>query len=264
MAARNARKRAGKSGTERVLWILILLCAAATLVFFGAAFCRKIETDRAEAYYRSMRAETSIEVSFDGSDDLPHSQTADILSSQRLALFANAPQAAAWIRCEDTPIDYPVGQAADNVYYLRRLLDGTYNRMGTIFIDYRNQADMSDDNTILYGHHFDDVDSMFSTLPRYAEQSYYEAHPRMELISPQTTYQVDLFAGFTAGPNAELPLVFGGDGEARDAFIRQAMENSDFDADISFDGGERFVTLVTCADNGARRYILIGALKEME
>lgn len=264
MAARDPRKRAGKSRTEWVLWILILLCAAGTVLFFGAAFCRKQEAGRAEAYYQSMRAETSIEVLYDGSGGAPDSQTADVLRGQRLELFSNAPQAAAWIRCEDTPIDYPVGHASDNVYYLRHLLDGTYNRMGTIFIDCRNQADMSDDNTILYGHHFDDVDSMFSTLPRYAEQSYYEAHPRMELLTPQMTYQVDLFAGFTAGPNTELPLVFGADSADRDAFIRQAMENSDFDADISLDGSERFVTLVTCANNGARRYILIGALREME
>lgn len=41
----------------------------------------------------------------------------------------------AWIYSEGTPINYPIAQANDNEYYLRRLLDKTYNPSGTIFID---------------------------------------------------------------------------------------------------------------------------------
>ena len=46
----------------------------------------------------------------------------------------------AWLYCPDTEINYPVVQSKDNEYYLRRLLDGTWNIAGTLFIDYRNAA----------------------------------------------------------------------------------------------------------------------------
>ena len=58
----------------------------------------------------------------------------------------------AWLYCPDTEINYPVVQSKDNEYYLRRLLDGTWNIAGTLFMDYRNAADCSDLHTIIYGH----------------------------------------------------------------------------------------------------------------
>ena len=41
----------------------------------------------------------------------------------------------AWLYCPDTEINYPVVQSKDNEYYLRRLLDGTWNIAGTLFMD---------------------------------------------------------------------------------------------------------------------------------
>lgn len=46
-----------------------------------------------------------------------------------------------WIYCEDTPINLPLVQAEDNDYYLRRLIDGTWNSSGALFVDYRNAGD---------------------------------------------------------------------------------------------------------------------------
>ncbi len=81
-----------------------------------------------------------------------------------------------WLYCEDTPINYPIVQSEDNDYYLRRLLDSTWNIAGTIFMDYRNAPDFSDWNTIIYGHNMNN-DSMFGTLQDYKKQAYYEEHP---------------------------------------------------------------------------------------
>ena len=63
----------------------------------------------------------------------------------------------AWLHCPDTKINYPVAQSEDNSYYLRRLLDGSWNTAGTIFMDYRNSADFSDRHTVIYGHNMKNV-----------------------------------------------------------------------------------------------------------
>ena len=103
------------------------------------------------------------------------------------------PDIIAWIYCEDTPVNYPIVQADDNDYYLRRLLDGTWNVAGTLFMDYRNADDFSDWHTVIYGHNMKN-DSMFGTLPEYRSQEYYEQHPAWYLLTPTQNYKIELCA----------------------------------------------------------------------
>ena len=49
-------------------------------------------------------------------------------------------------------LEYPVVQSDDNNYYLHRGLDKKYKYSGTLFIDYHNNSNFTDDNTIIYGH----------------------------------------------------------------------------------------------------------------
>ena len=86
-------------------------------------------------------------------------------------------------------------QAEDNDYYLRHLYDGTYNKAGCLFADYENKKDFSDRNTIIYGHNMRDG-SMFASLNEYKEQSYYDSHPQMYLVTPDGGYLCDIFAAF--------------------------------------------------------------------
>ena len=55
-----------------------------------------------------------------------------------------------WLFLPDTVINYPVVQGEDNSYYLKRLVDGSYNANGSLFVDYQNEMDFSDDNTLIY------------------------------------------------------------------------------------------------------------------
>ncbi len=50
------------------------------------------------------------------------------------------PDIVAWIYIEGTNINYPVVQSEDNSYYLNRLFNGIYSKVGSIFMDYRNSA----------------------------------------------------------------------------------------------------------------------------
>ena len=68
------------------------------------------------------------------------------------ALLAENKDIVGWIYSENTPINYPVVQGRDNDYYLHRMLDGTNNIAGTIFMDSRNDPNLGDYNTIIYGH----------------------------------------------------------------------------------------------------------------
>ena len=164
-----------------------------------------------------------------------------------------------WIYCEDTPINFPIVQAEDNDYYLSRLIDGTWNSSGTLFADYRNAADFSDSNTIIYGHNMKNK-GMFGTLSNYKEQSYYDDHPLMWLLTPDGNYKVELIAGYVTSSTSEIYSI-GKTEEEVLILAEQSIEKSTFASDFQVSQGDRFVTLSTCSyeyDNA--RYVLIGRL----
>ena len=80
------------------------------------------------------------------------------------------PDVIAWIQIPALDISYPVVQGKDNYYYLHHMFDGQENKNGSIFVDYHNQPDFLDSNTIVYGHNMKNG-SMFGTLDRYQDQS---------------------------------------------------------------------------------------------
>lgn len=167
-----------------------------------------------------------------------------------------------WLYCEDTLLNLPVAQAGDNDYYLRRLLDGTGNNSGTLFADYRNDRRFSDRNTIIYGHNMRNG-TMFGSLRNYADQAYYDEHPVMWLLTPTDQYKLELVAGFTTPAVSDTYSIPETDEEMLE-LVKNARENSTFQADLELSETDRYVTLSTCTyeyDNA--RYVLIGRLVKL-
>ena len=169
----------------------------------------------------------------------------------------------AWLYSEDTPINLPVVQSTDNDYYLRRMIDGTWNSSGSLFADCRNASDFSDQNTIIYGHNMKN-DEMFGTLPNYKDQSYYDEHPVMWLLTPNGDYKIELVAGYVTETTSDV-YSFDQSEEAVFSTVQQVIENSTFTTDAVIHQGDRFLTLSTCSyeyDNA--RYVLIGRLVPLQ
>lgn len=57
-----------------------------------------------------------------------------------------------WVQVVGSNVNYPFVQTTDNSFYLKHSFDGTRNSAGWVFLDYRNSADLSDQNNILYAH----------------------------------------------------------------------------------------------------------------
>ena len=178
------------------------------------------------------------------------------------ALKAVYPDVKAWIYCKGTPINYPIAWREDNEYYLYRLLNGEYDKGGTLFADCRNQPDFSDWNTIVYGHNMKN-DAMFGVLPDYMEQEFYEKHPVMYLLTEEQNYEIRLIGGYVTPADAEIYRLLSSQAE-RDALIHAVSRASSFDADVSVGAEEKLITLSTCVyDYEDARYILVGALKKL-
>lgn len=173
------------------------------------------------------------------------------------------PDLAAWIYSPDTPINYPVMYSGDNDYYLRRLPDGTANQNGSLFLDYRNAIDFSDLNCIIYGHNMKNSD-MFGSLENYREQSYFEKHPVMYILTPDANYEMRLLGGYDTPPDSsayDIPTSL----EERDQLADMALRASVFESGYEPDGEGALVTLSTCTYGAANdRFIIVGYLIEIE
>ena len=74
-----------------------------------------------------------------------------------------------WIQVADC-VDYPV-LWRDNSYYMDHDFYGKSSTSGSIFLDARNNSDMSDSVLLIYGHNMRSGE-MFGDLDRYREADY--------------------------------------------------------------------------------------------
>lgn len=169
-----------------------------------------------------------------------------------------------WLYSPDTKIDYPVVQSKDNSFYLHRLMDGSYNPSGTLFIDYRCLGDFSGRNTIIYGHHMNDG-SMLASIVEYKNQAYYDAHPVMYLNTPDGDYRLDVVCGFVTWYDSRVyKYMFESRTEFEDWFALM-RSYSDFTCDVEVGVDDRLVTLSTCTyeyDNA--RYVVMAKLVPLD
>lgn len=164
----------------------------------------------------------------------------------------------AWIYCANTKINYPIVQGYDNDYYLYRLLDGSWNANGSIFMDYGNSSDFSDANTMVYGHHMQNG-AMFASLVKYKGQGYYDAHPYMYIMTPEKDYRLDLFAGCVVDSVADIY-----DFNPPESVIRNLIYNSTFESKIDYPT-HNVVTLSTCTyEYDDARYVVLGELVPLD
>ncbi|MBE6919531.1 MAG: class B sortase [Ruminococcaceae bacterium] len=164
----------------------------------------------------------------------------------------------AWIYCPNTKINYPIVQGRDNDYYLYRLLDGTWNNNGTIFMDYQNSADFSDPNTLIYGHNMKSG-GMFHAVIDYKQQSFYDEHPYMYIMTPEQNYRLDLFAGCVVDSIGDIY-----DFNPSEDVIKACIANSTFDSPIDYPT-HKVVTLSTCTyEYNDARYVVLGELVPLD
>lgn len=81
----------------------------------------------------------------------------------------------AWLRIDDTNINYPVVQGEDNAWFLNRNYKGEFATAGSLFLDYRNNDSFMDRFSIIYGHRMGNGE-MFSDIHKFEKQDYFNSH----------------------------------------------------------------------------------------
>ena len=99
----------------------------------------------------------------------------------------------AWLCVDNTYIDYPLMQGMDNFEYLNKNPYGEFQLSGSIFLDSGNAADLTDEFSMIYGHHMDHY-SMFGSLDLFTMDVYFDTHKTGWLATREGLYDLELFA----------------------------------------------------------------------
>lgn len=236
----NKKKHEGKSILRWIL-ILVFLCVFLFSLYKVAGIIReyieieKLYNDTAEEYTSEEPQDDrlAIEVDLSGLREINQ----DVIG---------------WIYIPDTNVNFPVLQGKNNKQYLFQSYKKEYLTAGSIFVDYRCNANFEDKNTVIYGHNMHNG-SMFGKLKKYKDEEYRDKHPEIYILKADGVWnQYEIIACFQAdveGPVYELPILQEG-GEKTFEKLSNTIKNENLystEADIS--ESDKLITLSTCTQD---------------
>ncbi len=171
-----------------------------------------------------------------------------------------------WIFIEDTVVNYPVLHSKkNNDEYLYTTYDGKQNNSGSIFADYRNKADFTDDNTVLYGHNMKNG-GMFACLLKMRGQEYYDSHREFYILTPEGNYRYEIISVFQVDALSDVYGRTFATNEEKQQWLDYVIKNSAVLAPFSANVEDTFVLLSTCVsgDDPRARVVAVGRLAEIE
>ena len=175
---------------------------------------------------------------------------ADALAAMDFAALREVnPDILGWILIPNTRVSYPFLQGTDNDYYLRRTWRKGSSAVGAIFVEAGNSGDLTDFNTIIYGHNMNNG-SMFGSLKKYKSQDYFRQHPYIYLTTDAGSARYEIFAAYEAATDSETYRLGFGSESAKQAFLDDCAGRSVIDTGVTPQVWDRIITLSTCTGRG--------------
>ena len=172
-------------------------------------------------------------------------------------LLSTNSDTVAWIKVNNTNIDFPVVKSNDNEFYLKHNFNKEYNSAGWIFADFRNRFDNTDKNIIIYGHNRRNG-SMFSSLKNVTEESWYTN--QNNLIIPFYTvkgsYNYQVFSIYTIlAQDFDNSVSFPTEQDFQN-YIDKVSSKSIHDFGVEVTPNDSLLTIYTCGNNTKYRIIV--------
>ena len=178
-------------------------------------------------------------------------------SDEILRLKSQNSDTVGYLQIEGTAIQYPVVKGKDNEYYATHTFAKKRNASGSIYMDCKNSADLSDFNTVLYGHNMKDG-SMFHDLLQYRKTSFLQEHRKIVLtgLFEKKTYYV--FSVYIADQDTDVRGFGKHSAYERQEFLKALLASSGISAGAATPTvDDEYITLVTCRENSDGDYFVV-------
>lgn len=178
--------------------------------------------------------------------DQPASETASLVSLEGQV---------AWLYIEGGHIDYPVMQGKTNFDYLNKDPYGEFKLSGSIFLDYANNPDLTDEFSMIYGHHMDHL-SMFGVLDLFTMVEYFDLHDTGWIATRDGIHDLRLFA--VCWGEADDWTIFSPKGRTVEDVLPYIQEHAVIYTE--YVPGHRIVAMSTCAGNTENSRLIVFAM----
>lgn len=172
----------------------------------------------------------------------------------------------AWIYIPNTSVDYIVAQAPLNVsddFYLNHNSKKQYEFAGTIYSEKVNARDFSDPVTVLYGHNMLNG-SMFATLHRFEDSSFFKKNKYMYIYMPKRKLTYKIYAAYVYDDRHIINSFDFSKKKVLKKYLKSTQNPDSMTKNtrkVDLDTDSKILTLSTCT-NGAEntRYLVQGVL----
>ena len=164
-----------------------------------------------------------------------------------------------WILIPGADISYPLVDGEDNTYYLTHTWDKKWNYMGSIFLEQECKADLSDFNTIIYGHNMKDK-TMFSNLKKYMDEDFLDTAPYIYISTEESVRRYDIFSAYEVAVNGHAFWIHVKDEDYKQKFIDNSIEMSEVRISVVPQITDHIITLSTCTGNGHEKRMVVQAV----
>lgn len=179
------------------------------------------------------------------------------------SLYRKNSDTVGFINVNNTNVNYPFVQYSDNDYYLNHSFDKSYNEAGWLFLDYRNESDLNNRNSIIYGHSRLDK-TMFGSLNRVLKSNWYNNKDnhiiRISSIKENTMWQIFSVYKIKA-ESYYITTDFNNDDEYI-KFLDTIKRRSIYDFNTTLNKEDKILTLSTCFSDTERTVIHAKLIKK--
>lgn len=153
----------------------------------------------------------------------------------------------AFLKVNGTNINYPVVQTNDNKYYLSHSFNKKANDAGWVFLDYRNNIDKLQDNTIIYAHGRLDK-TMFGSLKNIFSNNWYKDTDNyvINLSTPSENTLWQVISVYKIPTETYYLTTNFGTEKSHQKFIDTIISRSKYDFGASVNTNDKILTLSTC------------------
>lgn len=150
-----------------------------------------------------------------------------------------------WIKVKNTNINYPILKHNDNDYYLTHSFDKSINSAGWIFMDYRNNENNLDNNTIIYGHGRKDG-TMFGSLFKVIKKEWYTNKDNLDidLTTLNNSYTFNIFSIYVINTTDDYINI-----NYNEEILNKVVNRSIYNFNTNVDLNDKILTLSTCYNN---------------
>lgn len=233
---------------KKLFWNLVLVIS--TVVFLYSAY--NVYYDYRASYVAKNQVESLEEEVFlikksdvleaeelDAEGNVKESNSSNkILDYDKL--YSINSDAVGWIEIPNTPLSEPLVIAKNNEKYLWHNFYGKrYPLTGAIFIDYKNDKNLTEPLTYIFGHHMYD-DSKFTVLKKFLNQDFLNANKSLFIYDRNTKHEYEIVKAVDLPEATELyNMELNKDFKLRKKLFKEKLG-------IDIEENDKYLMLITC------------------